>query len=188
MKTAFNRHRPLLPLIVLLGLCIYNSVLANFPVLDGNTYAVLNYKHYLAEAAVVLNFIFYFGYRRIYKYTLLTTLLVGTFDIINFSLTESYFNIGSISIGFHITPILIGLFTMALYSDRFKKNAVDGSGTAFESISRDNTAAMNREKEEFKLKFRNRSSETLMELCNDERYSLLAKEAAKQILDERTKQ
>lgn len=100
----------------------------------------------------------------------------------------SFINIGPVSIGFHVTPLFIGIFTMILYSERFKKNPVTGSGAPFEIISVDHAYLLQEEIEKFKSKFKDKPTESLTELCSDAKYSTSAKEAAKQILNERLNQ
>jgi hypothetical protein len=188
VKALYYKYRGIIPLIILAGFCLYNFVVAFYPILDTNTYAVLNAKHYLAGFAVVINLILFFTYRQIYKYSLFITLILGIFDIINFMRSESQINFGPLSLGFHVTPLLVGLFTMMLYSERLKRNPVNGSEEPFEGINAGNTHLLLEEIEKFKSKYKDKSTEALTELCSDTRYSLLAKEAAKQVLAERLKQ
>ncbi|MCE3226076.1 MAG: hypothetical protein K0S32_627 [Bacteroidetes bacterium] len=181
MKSIFHKYKGLLPLIVLLGFCINNVAIARLPLIAENTYVVLNYKHYLAIIFVIASLITFFTYRKLYKYFLLTTLVSGTFELINFVPNRASFS----NISFHITPVLVGLFTMLLYLERFKRKPTDSSGQEFEKIDVNHEAILKSEIENFKLKFKNHSAETLTEICSDKRYSLVAKEAAKQVLEER---
>ena len=88
----YKRHKQLIPTLILLAFCIQsivNSIQGKVEISNGYYGFVLTSKHYGAFAFVIINILWYFTFRKSYKYILAITLLLGLLNIINFTPLES---------------------------------------------------------------------------------------------------
>lgn len=188
MKVIYQKYKQLLPLVILSVECIFLLWRAFIPSIDSdgfNSCIILTNKHHLAFISVVINFIFFFGYRPFYKYSLFATIVLGIFNVINFTSFSSSINFGSLHIGFSFTTLLLGFFTLAINYERFKVNPTDSYGKSFEEIPNTKNEIFNEEVEKFRSRFKNASTKELTQLMNDKRYTTTAIKAAQQIIEER---
>lgn len=138
----------------------------------------------MAGVASVVCILSFFIFRSKYKYVLLITLVAGTFEIINFKLNESTIRFGALQFGFHVTPVFVGLFTMIINYERFKKNPTTADGTPFTTASVNN-GILPEDIEKFKLTYKSKSTEELKTIITNKKYVPAAQEAAIQLLAER---
>jgi hypothetical protein len=192
LKLYFDRYNQLLPVLVLTLYCISAVVTAiqGSVVVNGETYEYsLNIKNYLGFAAVIINFVGFFTFKRFYKYILLTTILVGTFNFIIFSALETTtsFNIGSLRIGFQPSTFLAGFAAYLVNLKKVNNLIIDQFGPSPEEAEKNSKANWLESVNKFKVRYNNYSIEELNQILTENKYVAEALEAARQLITERTK-
>lgn len=186
VKQVYLKYKMLLPLLLLTGFCgltIVTSVRSTVE-MGGIEYGfILTEKHYGAFLAIALCLFAFFAFRRHFKYVFSITLLLGLFCIINFTPLDRQWTLGlgSLEISFQPTALFIGLLTLAL--NLTKLVGYIDSKPEISSMGRQNR--FNEDVVKFKLKYMHYSTNDLIELASDQRFTSAAIEAARQIIDER---
>jgi hypothetical protein len=191
-RIEIKQYLQLTPLLVLtlfsVGIIVaaFNGVV----VVSGKQYPFsLSLKHYLAFVSIAVNFICYFFFRSIYKYALLITIVVGLFNLINFTAVEHFIGlrIGKISVSFQPTAFLGGLLAYFLNFNRVNSYLID-----LIAVKRTPEEQEKFEKkvfaegvEKFRNTYRHYSSEALTEIVEAKKFVPEALEAARQILEDR---
>jgi hypothetical protein len=191
IKATYQKYKKLLPVNVLALLCVWTVVtlIRGTVEFNGQEYEfTLTIKHYAAFAAVMINFVVFFIRRQYYKYVLAATLLLGLFGLLNFTPIAGRWVIrfGNLGIGLQPVSFLVGLLTIALNFEAIK--VALGPSNSPEDLARNLAAkqkAFQKEVEKFKQKYTNVSSDELIKVLADKRYTDAAIEAAGQILEER---
>src|SRR3546814_2461881 len=120
--TQLWSHRLLLPLLLLTGLSISAliTVVRGTVVLSDVTYGLsLTGKHYAAFGAILLNFLIYFRFRKLYGYSLAITILAGIFSLLVFPYKDSVIGIEGNWLSMMIQPsALIAGVLAGLLRDR----------------------------------------------------------------------
>lgn len=191
-SASFERHFQLIPVIVLAVFSV-GIIVAAFDgvvVVSGKQYPFsLSLQHYLAFVSIAVNFICYFFFRSIYKYALLITIVVGLFNLINFTAVEHFIGlrIGKVSISFQPTAFLVGFLVYVLNFKRANNFLID-----LIAVKRTPEEQEKFEKKVFAEgveKFRNTyshySNEALTEIVEAKKFVPEALEAARQLLQER---
>jgi hypothetical protein len=152
---------------------------------NGNTYSfILTLKHYGGFLAVTISFVSFFFFRHYYKFILSGTLFLGLINLLNFSAlnTTVGLTIGSIGVGFQPTSFLIILLTLVINIRRVNSVFKLKPEHAVEFELRRRSEQI----EKFKEQYSKLSSEQLNSVLIDNRYATEAKEAAQQLLIERS--
>jgi hypothetical protein len=117
VKSIFLKYRQLIPVIIMLALLIWtfsNAYQIRQLFTDEISGFTLSWQHYLALFCVIINIIIFFKFRRYYKYVLFATLMLGLWNIINFTYfkTSSDTSInGNLVLTFQPVSFLIILIT-----------------------------------------------------------------------------
>jgi len=143
----------------------------------------LTIEHYCGLAAVALCIISFFVLRRFYKFVFGATLILGLLNLINFTPGHSTtsFYINSLSISFQPVSFFICILTIILILP--KRSEVKVINT--EQISVDHQKQFDEDVTKFKNIFINKPTADLSDILTDSRFTAAAKDAARQILDER---
>lgn len=187
IASLFNTKTiPLLALSVLFSITIVQLLTDSFMV-EGKSYSYqFNEKHYLALGALIINYATYVFSFKHYKYTLLVTLLLGLFNIINFNIERDSFFWGSDRfIQFQPYIFLICLLT---YAFNYKSiNALLGTFISPTKHIKDKRQKEYLMEKSNRLKKMYTGFETvkLEKIIADQRYQKEAQLAAKEILAER---
>jgi hypothetical protein len=177
MKQLLKKYKTLLPNLILTLLCIWTIL--SFFIID----ITLTWEHIVAFILVTTNFFVYFKYRTFYRYFLITTLLLGLLNLINFTPYISRLNItlGSLSLNFQLISFLICVFTVLTNLPKkadvvvvsSEKTSIDNQQRYFDDVIR------------FKSIYLNKSSDDLKQIISDKRFTESAKDAARKVLEER---
>jgi len=184
-----QKHKNLIPLLILAGICLYTF----FYILFGRGYhqgeyydMMFSLQHYLAFAAVTLNIIVYFFFRRIFKFTLVGMLLLGLLNIINF--TPNGFRVGvAIQDQFliEIQPFSL-LFIIVFYLPNREKIHKYVRKHLLHAPNPKKQAEASRERvAKFKAAFAKKPDASLLEMMQSQVIVPDASEAARQLLQER---
>lgn len=190
--TTFGRQRQLLPLFMLAAYCI-NAVVAAVRgkvVLAGDTYDFeLTIKHYIAFGAIGLNFLTYFLFHRLYKYTLGLTITVGLFNLMTFPALETTrsFTFNSLKVSFQPSAFLAAMLFYIINFKRANEFVIDILTNKPTPQQQDKIARVRFQESvsKFKEKYSNYSVEMLTKIVNEKRFVPEALEAAEQLLRER---
>lgn len=193
MNTSFShtyqRYKNLIPLGVFTILCIATLVtrFSGTREADGTySHIILTWKHAGAFAAVLLNYVVFFGFRPHFKKTFIAMLLTGLFGLINFTATDSlwHLKLGDTTV-FRLQPVsfYVALLTLVLNYPSIRARQ-SKSGPPAENLL--NNEKYHREDlEKFKSKYAAYPNEDLEKIMADRRFTAAALEAAGQILSER---
>lgn len=190
IKLYFDRYKQLLPALVL---AIY-SILAVMTAIQGTVVIAgesydysLTIRHYLAFAAVILNVVGFFTFRRFYKYVLLTTIVLGIFNYITFSALETTrsFNIGGLRFGFQPSAFFAGLVAYIANRKKVNKLIIDLFRSSPDYEEKNAKVYWSESVNKFKEQYKNYSSEELDEILTEKKYVAEALEAARQLRSER---
>jgi hypothetical protein len=189
MKEVLIKYKNLLPLLVLAGFCLYTilDILINSEVhYKGEIYhRTFSAQQYAAFLLLGIDVSVFFTKRSWYTYFLITTLLLGLLNAINFTPTLYTVTLFSPKIAFQPLSAATGIFTFFLNFNRFKNGPLSISQEVVKQIEREQEKNLAEEVDRFKSKFTNKPHEELAELLLDKRFSKAAVEAARQLLDER---
>jgi hypothetical protein len=189
MTDFLRQHKNLLPLLLLTAVCAYTVVVTLFtPVyIEGQPYErSFDFRHYLALAGVALNLLAHFRFRRWFKFTLAGLLLLGLFDVANF--TPDRFSMGfgfgdAVRISVQPLSLLVAVVYYLLNpaeSRRLLRTYV------LPAPSPDKQAAYYRERvAQFRSSYARKSDESLHALLGNQQLVPAAQEAARQLLQER---
>ena len=181
MTETIKRHKNLLPIILLAGLClwtVYEVLFTKFEyegVLYDRSFSRANILGFIA---VMMNIGVYCFGRKYFKNAVLITLGLGLLGTLNF--TSSTYVITFI-FPFHAVSVLIGILYLAINFKRVK-NRLDRPHESNLELLPDPKKI-----EEFKNKYLQKTNEELEEISNDKRFVVEAKIASTEILDERNK-
>jgi hypothetical protein len=184
--TNFSRYKNLLPTLVLAVFSAYTAfTLLTSEVKTGNvttSFAILP-QHYGAFAAVALCLFSFFFLRKIYRYVLGATLVLGIFSVLNFTVNAHWvgLKLGALNITIQPLSFAVALFTLLLNWQKIKKYLV----SIVRKSEQPDTLSYNEDVEVFKVKYLNLSSEELQKIIADKRFRPEAIEAAKKLLEER---
>jgi len=122
MKQLYKKHKQLIPLIILSFFTIWILIrfIENTLSRDTDTYFILNRNNYYALIAIALGYISYYLIRKAYKYILIGMMVLGLFNIINFTVFEmsTTLSFNSHSIIFQPLSLAVGLITLAINLDK----------------------------------------------------------------------
>lgn len=180
------RYRPLLPTLLLAACCL--STLAFW--LKGTTTDegapadyVLSAKHYGAFAATGATLAAFFLCRHYYKYSLALTLLLGTFGLLNFIISETNVSIafGPLRISISVVVAAVGLLTYLLYASTVHAKLLALVSPSEEKIRK----AQQQEVATFEERFARKSTEELAAIVAADTLVPAAVTAARQLLKQR---
>jgi len=187
-----KQQRQLLPVILLTYFCIKTIISAINGTVDisDKTYEfALTTKHYFAFTSIVINLLTYFLFRQFYKYTLALTILLGLFNIINFSDLETTqsFALNSLSVSFQPIAFLAGLLTYVINFSKINFWVIDHLVTKKtpEERAKIENARFKESVEKFKERYNSYSEATLTDILNENKLVPEAIEAARQLLNKR---
>ena len=114
LVNLIRQNKNLLPLLVLIIFCISTiyQVLTYSEIYNGETSAYyFSPNHYLAFGVVILDLIIYFKWRKAFKIAIITTIVLGLLNILNFTYFERTYSIKFIisSPNFQPLSFLIGI-------------------------------------------------------------------------------
>lgn len=193
MTTSFSqtyqRYKNLIPLGVFTILCIVTLIthFSGTHEADGTySHIILTWKHGGAFAAVLLNYLVFFGFRPYFKKTFIAMLLLGLFGLINFTTTDSLWHLkmGDATV-FRLQPVsfYVALLTLALNYQSIRARQSKSEPPA-ENLQ-NNEKYYREDLEKFKSKYAAYPNEDLEKIVADRRFTAAALEAAEQILSER---
>lgn len=177
MSVLFKKHKNLIPLIILGLCCIYtflNSYFNSYEASDGSVYFYsLKLEHYLALAALIIDFLVYFLWKSYFRYVVILTLVLGLFNV----LIYLPININIVFIvSFQALSFMMGLFYIFLnYGSIYKKGTLKAEQIDMDKI------------EKLKLKYLEMTNEELKEINEDKRFTAEAKMAVEEVIKERKK-
>lgn len=185
-KDLYAKHKLLVPLVLLLILCIKVFVESRQGTVEseGSTFLFsITSKHYYAFALVALNFIIYFAFRPLYKYSLILTFLLAVFGFISVVAIpkETTFNLGSMILSFEPTCFYLLLVFLFLTIDLKKMGSPKSQTTEGEAYKRTKTEV---EIDKYKKLYKNKSLEDLKIILSEKTIRDTAREALVQIIKE----
>lgn len=190
LQVIKEKYKPLIPLLLLTCLSIYTitsfiySIILNIVYKD-NLLIAPNY--YIVLVVLILNYLAFFFARKYYPILLVITLILGLFNIIDFTSIHISNTVESSLFKFSFQPIMF-LFLGLIYILNFK--TINGfirkqfELSPEESIKR-NEAFKAEKVEKFMDKFQHYSNDELETILTDNRYMSEAIEASKQLLKQR---
>jgi hypothetical protein len=172
----FKKYKLLIPTLVLV-------ILVTWTFINSGTTYTLTIQHYAGLVATIICAISFFAFRQYYKYVLGATLILGLINLFNFTpaQTTTSLNFNSLSIGFQPYSLLVIILTVILAMP--KKSEV--TTIQSESASKISETQFKEDLEKFRKLYITKSSVDLNEIIEDKRYSDAAKEAARQLLNEK---
>lgn len=185
----YQRYKNLIPLGVFTVLCIITLItrFSETREADGTySHIILTWKHYGAFAAVLLNYVAFFGFRPHFKKTFIAMLLLGLFGLINFTVTDSLWHLkmGNTTV-FILQPtsFYVALLTLVLNYKTIRARQEKSEPPAENLQS--NEKYYREDLEKFKSKYANYPTEDLEKIIADRRFTAAALDAAAQLLSER---
>ncbi|MGI4870251.1 MAG: hypothetical protein ACRYFX_03625 [Janthinobacterium lividum] len=182
MFSSIQAHRNLLPLGLLLLACGYTFWSAR----PGPTeHLVLSVAHYVGVGLVGLTVLLYFSYRSFFAYALLLTLLLGLFNLANFTPDEYRVALGFGDLRLAVQPF-VGLLLLVYYA--LNSQAINGFIRHYvvPPASPARQAQYHREEiDQFKSTFSKKSTESLGQLVEQNKLVPAAITAAQEIIAER---
>ena len=183
LKNIYNKHKQLIPLLILLWYCLLIVIeIIYINKVDEGIYPNIN--HYFAFGAVSACFIIYFSYKPFYKYLILGTLILGCFNLLNFSLwtTTAFININGIRISF-APKAFFALLVMFFLNIKKLSSMVSGPDAEADERVQQLINKQNEEEYNKYLKmFENKSIEELNEIALGKPYSEHAVAAANDLI------
>lgn len=172
----FQKYKSLTPTIILL-------LLSTWTFINSMNGYILTNKHYLGLTASLISLTVYFALNKFYKYILSATLILGLFNLINFTpaLTTWSFNVNGFGLGIQPYLFLIILLTILILKPKKDEVAVIESTT----VTQLHTDRLIEETEKFKNLFDDKSTSELQEIIDDKRFTKAAKDAAQFIINGR---
>lgn len=190
--TTLKRQRQLLPLLLLTAYCMDAVFTAarGTVVLAGETYGfALTIKHYIAFGVIGANLLIFFLFRPFYKYAFGLTVAVGLFNLVTFSalVTTQSFSINSLKVSFQPSAFWAGLLAYIINFKRANKFVADNLTTKQtpEELEKNEKARFAEEVEKFREKYERHPPQILNEIVTANKYVPEAREAARQLLNER---
>jgi len=186
-KDLYAKHKLLVPLVLLLILCVKVFIESTQGTVEseGSTYLFsITSKHYYAFALVVLNFIIYFAFRPLYKYTLILTFFLAIFGFISVVAIpkETTINLGSMALSFEPTCFYLLLVFLFLTIDLKKISTPKSRDEKDKAYQRTKTEV---EIDKYKNLYKNKSTEQLKTILNQKTIRDTAREALEQTIRER---
>lgn len=185
----FNTFRQLIPLLLLTILTIITLtifVVGEFSNNADNRF-ILTIKHYLGFTILIINYLVYFYSRKQFKIIIGVTLILGLFNLINFTASEisTYIGIGSLKIG--CQPYFFLICFVTYISNRKAVNNLIGElfGPTPEKAIQKQEKYETETIQRFIDKYQSYSNEQLENILTDKRYVSEALEASKRILEQR---
>lgn len=188
--SLYQRYRNLLPLAVLLAACDYTIVttLTTQILLEGHYYERrFSWQHYAGFIAVGICIGSYFIARPLFRYTIISTLLLGLFNLLYFTP-----DVTTVGLGFDEARISVQLLPLALLLAYYFLNQLTVNRFIrqhiFPAPSPAKAAQFQREEiNKFKQNFAHKSDETLRQIVQERRLVANAVAAAQELLRERQK-
>lgn len=186
-RDLYAKHKLLVPLLILLILCIKLFIESTQGTVEseGSTYLFSsNSKHYYAFALVALNFIIYFAFRSLYKYTLILTFFLAIFGFVEVIALpkETTIHLGSIAFSFEPTCFYLLLVFLFLTLDLKKLSAPKSGDKKSAAYQRTKTEV---EVDKYKNLYKNKSTEQLKAILSEKTVRDTAREALEQTIRER---
>ena len=182
MMALFKKHKNLLPIILLGGLCLWTIYQVLFVKVEyegalyGQSFTI---KFWMGFTCVLIVITTYFFFRKHFKYIVFFMLALGLLSIIEFSTTSVKFGVNSLE--FNGTAFLACLLYTLLNIKRLKAQITGGENAS-------NVDFIDQKRiEDLKDKYQYKDNEELESLLNDKRFTEEAKIAAKTVLNERSK-
>ena len=192
IKSWYDKYKMLIPVLILSIFCISTILGHIFDTTDTLVYGefaryTITNKHYGAFVMVVINFIAFFYLRYLYKYILLLTLVLGFFNVINFTLSESQIviRISGSEVRFQHFSLFVGLLTIVISYKRIIEIYKEEFGKPSKQILIDEQEKYVEDIHKLKNFYKNKTSDELTQILEDKRYTQTALEAIKQVLNER---
>lgn len=191
-KKTFNHYKQLIPIFFLALYCLDTIATA----IDGTvvilykTYEFeLTIKHYLAFLVLLINILIFFFYKSIYKYSLLSTILLGLFNVITFSVLTETVSLKGLGVGFQPSAMLAGLLAYAINFKRATKFILRTVRTNYtpEQIAKIEQKKFAEETQMFVSRYKAYSTESLHQIVRENEFVPAAIEAAKQLIVAREK-
>jgi hypothetical protein len=177
MVALVKKHKNLIPLLILGIASIYTilNYFFNRSESDGIVYSyALSYENYLGFLAVVLNFLVYFLLRRQFKKVIIITMALGILGIFKYLPIELALNFGiidSFTLTIEIFSFCIGLLYFLLnYRSLFRKTTNEEELPDLNKVL------------DFKEKYAHKEDQELLEIVEDKRFTIEAKQAAAELL------
>jgi len=186
----YQKHKQFIPVIILLlysCVLIKNAMRAKVEISSEYYDFELSIAHYAFLGATLIDVLAYFLFRKVFKYVLLATLLLGFGNMILFTSTQTIGTISLFPIPFQPAALFVILIVFLINFNRaiqWRLNLFKGSP----ENERRKAIEFNEERiEKFKDSFKNKSAEELNYIINENKYTGEAKEAARQLLDKTIK-
>jgi hypothetical protein len=188
--SLLKKHKQLLPLLALTALC-FNAIVAasrgTVEIADATYAFELTSAHYAALVLVGLCYITYAGFKRSYKYFLVTALLLGLFNIIVFTSTQTTVGVGLGSLRISVQPAILAtlILTYFLNFERVNSFILAQLGPSPANAERRRKQVFEEEVSKFKTTFQRYPSPKLADIVESKTLVPAALEAARQLLRER---
>ncbi len=180
MLTFIKKHKNLLPILFLAALSLFTvcSILYSRMKVDTLGYWYeLTYAHMAAFLIVACDIAIYLFFRKMFKYSVGVTIVIGLFGLLNYTLETYTIGIGSVS----IQPI--SFFVSIIY---FILNFKRIKGGEEKDIQKKELNSDSEKIDSYKSRYQDKTIEELEVLIVDKRYTLEARTAASEILADRT--
>jgi hypothetical protein len=189
LPPLYQRYKNLIPMLVLTALCV-GTIVTRFTGMrdadDSYPHIILTWKHDAAFAAVILNYIIFFGFRPYFKWSFIATLLLGLVCLINFTVADSQWSLkmGNTKI-FIIQPasFYVALLTLLLNVKTIRAKQDKSESAPENRLS--NEKYYREDLEKFKTKYAGYPDEDLQKIMADRHFTAATLEAAEHILSER---
>jgi hypothetical protein len=183
----FTRYRNLIPLLILAALCLYTLLKITIEWIFATAeHRIFTLQHYLAFAAVGLNLLIYFYYRRAFKYTLTGMLFLSLFSIVNYTPDEYSITFGlSDLLQIKLQPISLLFIGIYYYLNRLTIRRLMRTYLMQEPHSKKQQTHYQEQVMQFKVSFAKKSNEHLLAMAQKQELVPGALEAVQQLLAER---
>ena len=186
-KDTFSNYKQLIPNIFLAFYCLDTILTAieGTIVMANEVYEFeLTIQHYLAFVVLIINFLIFFFYKSFYKYSLLSTILLGLFNVITFSALKETVSLKGLGIGFQPSAMLAGLLVYVVNFKRATKFILRTVRTNYtpEQIAKIEQKQFAEETRKFVIRYKKYSTESLHQIVRENAFVPAAIEAAKQLI------
>ena len=149
----------------------------------------LTTRHYGAFLAIIINWISYFFGRRLFKYVLTLTLLLGLINLINFTalLTMSFIAYDKHQLGLQPTIFWISILTYIINFKRANEILYKFFGPTPEQADKNARRRQTEQIDKFKDRYSKYSDEQLNIILTENKFVPDALQAVRQLLNERQK-
>jgi hypothetical protein len=192
IKPTYQQYKLLIPVIILTVFAIL-TILTSFRgtvEMDGESYDFeLTVKHYGAFLATAMSWISFFKFRRLFKYVLGLTLLLGLINLINFTAlqTISFIAYDKHQLGLQPTIFWISILTYIINFKRANEILYDIFGPTPEQANKNAQTRQQEQIDKFKDRYSKFSDDQLNAILTENKFVPEALEAVRQLLTERQK-